>query len=92
MKVKFVSQPFIIIYPSKTVFYKIKKSSFRPNYARYEKMLKCKIVHLKKIYKFGFNYFLEKRMVFILMKRNVVKNKKLRFSGKQCKIRKNVKS
>ena len=66
MKVKFVSQPFLtngsgFIYISKTVFYKIKKSIFRPNYARYEKMLKGKIVHLKKIYKFGFGYFLEKR-------------------------------
>ena len=30
-------------------------------------------------------------MVFILIKKNVVKNKKLWFPGKQCKIRKNVK-
>ena len=31
-------------------------------------MLKSKIVLLKKIYKFGFDYFLEKRTVFILIK------------------------
>ena len=31
---------------------KIKSCSFRPYNARYEKMLKSKIVHLKKIYKF----------------------------------------
>ena len=35
-------------------FYKIKKSIFRPKYARYEKMLKSKIVHLKEIYNFDF--------------------------------------
>ena len=52
-------------------------------------MLKSKIVYLKKIYKFGFDYFLEKRTVFILIKKNV-KNKKPWFPAKLCEIRKNV--
>ena len=52
-------------------FYKIKKSIYRPNDARYEKMLKSKIVHLKKIYRFGFDHFLEKRTVFILIKKTL---------------------
>ena len=54
-------------------------------------MLRSKIIHLKETYKFCFGQFLEKRTVFILIKKNVVKNKKLWFPGKQCKIRKNVK-
>ena len=32
------------------------KSPFNPNYARYEKMLISKIVHLNKIYKFDFDF------------------------------------
>ena len=54
-------------------------------------MFKSKIVHLKQTYKFYLNHFLEKWPVFILIKKNVVKNKKLWFPAKQCKIRKNVK-
>ena len=53
-------------------------------------MFKIKIFHLKQTYKFYLNHFLKKRMVFILIKKNVVKNKKLWFPAKQCKIRKNV--
>ena len=34
-------------------------------------MLKSKIVHLKKIYKFRFDYFLEKLTVFILIKKTL---------------------
>ena len=68
MKVKFVSQPFLVL-SIKNGFYKIKKSIFRPNYSRYEKMLRSKMVHLKETYKFYFNHFLEKRMVFILIKK-----------------------
>ena len=54
-------------------------------------MLRSKIIHLKETYKFYFDHFLEKRTVFILIKKNVVKNKKLWFPAKQWKIRKNVK-
>ena len=80
----------VLVLSTKDGFYKIEKSIFPPNYARYEKMLRSKIVHLKETYKFCFNHFLEKRTVFILIKKNVVKNKKLWFPAKQCKIRKNV--
>ena len=80
MKVKFVSQPFLIngsgfISIKNGSLYKIKKSIFRPNYARSEKMLKTKIVHLKKIYKFGFDNSLERRTVFILIKKTLLKIK-----------------
>ena len=73
-------------------FYKIKKSIYRPNYAGYEKMLKSKIVHLKETYKFYFDHFLEKRTVFILIKKTSLKIKKLWFPAKQCKIRKKFKN
>ena len=79
---------FILI---KRTLLKIKNYSFRPNNARYEKMLKSKIVYLKKIYKFGFDYFFGKTHVFYFNQKSVVKNKKLWFRAKQCKIRKNVK-
>ena len=72
-------------------FYKIEKSIFRSNYARYKKMLRSKIIHLKETYKFCCDHFLEKRTVFILIKKTLLKNKKLWFLAKQCKIRKNVK-
>ena len=81
----------VLVLSIKDGFYKIEKSIFRPNYSRYEKMLRSKIIHLKETYKFCFDHFLEKRTVFILIKKNVVKNKKLWFPGKQCKIRKNIK-
>ena len=55
-------------------------------------MLISKIIYHKETYKFCFNHFLEKSTVFILIRKNVVKNKKLWFPAKQCKIRKNVKS
>ena len=38
-------------------------------------MLRSKIVHLKKIYRLGFDYFLEKRTVFILIKKTLLKIK-----------------
>ena len=44
-------------------------------------MLKTKIVHLKKIYKFDIDYFLEKRAVFILTKKT--------FLNKSCGFRPN---
>ena len=62
-------------------FYKIEKSIFRPNYTRYEKMLRSKIIDLKETYKFGFNYFLEKRTVFILIKKTLFKIKSCVVSG-----------
>ena len=68
MKVKFVSQPFLTNcsgFIHQDSFYKIEKSIFRLNYARYEKMLRSKIIHLKETYKFCFDHFLEKCMVFI---------------------------
>ena len=71
MKVKFVSQPFLTNgsgFIHQRRFLQNWKSIFRPNYARYEKMLKSKIIHLKETYKFCFNHFLEKRTVFILIK------------------------
>ena len=37
-------------------------------------MLTCKIVHLKKIYKFPFDHFLIKGTVFVLIEKNVIKN------------------
>ena len=66
---------------------KIKSCSFRPNNARYEKILTSKIVHLKKIYNFDFDHFLIKRTVFVLMVKNVIKNQKLNFPDKLCDIR-----
>ena len=38
-------------------------------------MLKSKILHLKQIYKFYFNHFLEKCTVFILIKKTLLKIK-----------------
>ena len=75
-------------HPSKTVFYKIKKSISRPNYARYEKILKSQIVHIKEIYNFDFDHFLIKRTVFVLIMKNVIKNQKFNFHMSQlCDIR-----
>ena len=38
-------------------------------------MLKSKIIHLKETYKFCFDHFLEKRTVFILIKKTLLKIK-----------------
>ena len=76
---------FILI---KKTLLKIKCCGFRPNNGRYEKMLKSKIVHLKKIYKFYFDYFLIKCRVFVLNVKNVIKDQKLNFSDKLCDIQK----
>ena len=75
---------FILI---KKTFLKIKCCGFRPNNARYEKMLRSKIVHLKKIYNFDFDHFLIKRTVFVLIVKNVIKNQKFNFPDKLCDIR-----
>ena len=66
---------------------KIKSCGFRANNARYKKMLRRKIVHLKKIYKFDFDHFLIKRTVFVLIVKNVIKNQKFNFPDKLCDIR-----
>ena len=95
MKVKLLSQPFLTngsgFIHQKQFFYEIKKSIFRPNYARYEKMLRSKIVHLKEIYNFNFDHFLKKRRVFVLIVKNFMKNQKFNFPKKLCGIRKNFK-
>ena len=69
---------------------KIKSCGFRPNYARYEKIIQSKIVYLKETYKFYFDHFLIKRTVFVLIVKNVIKNQKFNFPAKQWKTRKNV--
>ena len=75
---------FILI---KKTLLKIKSCVFRPNNARYEKMLRSKIVHLKEMYNFDFDHFLIKRTVFVLIVKNVIKNKKFNFLDKLCDIR-----
>ena len=66
---------------------KIKSCGFRANNARYGKMLTRKIVHLKKIYNFDFDHFFIKRTVFVLIVKNVIKNKKFNIPDKLCDIR-----
>ena len=60
----------VLVLSIKNDFYKIKKSIFRPNYARYDKMLRNKIIHLKKIYKFFLDHFLVKCTVLVLSIKN----------------------
>ena len=74
---------FILI---KKTLLKIKSCGFRPNNARYEKMLKSKIVHLKKIYNFDFDHFFIKRTVFVLIVKNFIKNQKFNFPDKLCDL------
>ena len=71
--------PMVLVLSIKDGFYKIEKSIFLPNYARYEKMLRSKIIHHKETYKFCFDHFLEKRMVFILFKKTLLKIKSCGF-------------
>ena len=75
---------FILI---KKTLLKIKSCGFRSNNGRYEKMLRSKIVHLKKIYNFDLDHFFIKRTVFILIVKNVIKNQKFNFPDKLCDIR-----
>ena len=79
----FLEKRMVFILIRKTLL-KIKSCSFRPNNARYEKMLSSKIVHLKEIYNFGFDHFLIKRTVFVLIVKNVIKNQKFNFPDKLC--------
>ena len=62
---------FVLI--EKTLLKIIKNSSFRPNNARYEKMLTSKIVHLTEIYNFDFDHFLITRTVFVLIDKTLLK-------------------
>ena len=82
----FLEKRMVFILIRKTLL-KIKSCGFRPNYARYEKMLTRKIVHLKKIYNFDFDHFLIKRTDFVLIVKNVIKNQKFNFPDKLCDIR-----
>ena len=82
----------VLVLSIKNGFYKIKKSIFRPNYSRYEKMLKSKIIHLKETYKFYFNHFLEKWPVFILIKKTSLKIKSCGFRPNHARYEKILKS
>ena len=82
----FLEKRTVFILMKKTLF-KIKSCGFRPNKARYEKMIRRKIVYLKKIYNFHFDHFLIKRTVFVLIVKNVIKNQKFNFPDKLYNIR-----
>ena len=84
--------PTVLVLSIKNGFNKVKKSIFRPNYARCEKNLKSKIVHLKKIYKFGFDHFLVKRTVFVLIKKTLLKIKNCCFRPKNARYEKMLRS
>ena len=71
----------------KKTLLKIKSYGFRPDNARYEKMLTSKIVHLKEICNCDFDHFLIKCTVFVLIVINVIKNQKFNFPDKLCEIR-----
>ena len=72
---------FILI---KKTLLKIKICGFWPKNARYEKMLRSKIVHLKEVYNFVFNDFSINRTVFVLIVKNVIKNQTFNFPGTLC--------
>ena len=78
----------VLVLSIKDGFYKIEKSIFRPNYARYEKMLRSKIIHLKETHKFCFDHFLEKRTVFILIRKTLLKIKSCGFWGNNARYEK----
>ena len=82
----------VLVLSIKDGFYKIEKSIFRPNYARYEKMLRSIIIHLKENYKFCFDYFLEKRTIFILIKKTLLKTKNCDFRPNNARYEKMLKS
>ena len=82
----------VLVLSIKNGFYKIKKSIFRPNYARYEKILQSKIIHLKETYKFFCDHFLEKRTVFILIKKTLLKIKSCGFRPNNARYEKMLRS
>ena len=53
-------------------------------------MLRNKIIRLKNIYKFNFDHFWIKCIIFVLNVKDVIKNKKLNFSDKLCDIQKKM--
>ena len=65
---------------------KIKSCGLRLNNARYERKLRSKIVHLKEFYSFYLDHFVIKRTVFVLIVKNVIKNKKFNYPDKLCDI------
>ena len=67
---------------------KVKNSIFRTNSATYEKMLRSKIIHHKETFKFCFDHFLEKRMVFILIRKTLLKIKSCGFQGNNARYEK----
>ena len=69
----FLEKRIVFVLSVNNGFYKFKISIFRPNYARFEKMLRSKIVHLKKIYKFDSYHFLIKRTIFVLIDKKLLK-------------------
>ena len=79
--------PMVLVLSIKDGFYKIETSIFRPNDARYEKML-SKIIHHKETYKFCFDHFLEKRTVFILIKKTLLKIRSCGFRPKNARYKK----
>ena len=79
----FLEKRMVFILIKKTLL-KINSCGFRPNNARYEKMLKSKTVHLKEIYNFDSDHFFIKRTVFVLIVRNVIKIEKFNFPNKLC--------
>ena len=78
----------VLVLSIKDGFYRIEKSIFRPKYARYEKMLRSKIIHHKETYKFCFDHSLEKRMVFILIRKTLLKIKSCGFRGNNARYKK----
>ena len=82
----------VLVLSIKDGFYKIEKSIFRLNNARYEKMLRSKIIHLKESYQFCFDHFLEKRTVFILVKKTLLKIKSCGFRPKNARYEKMLRS
>ena len=87
----FLGKRTVFILIKNTLLKKIKSCGFRPNNARYEKMLRSKIVHLKEIYNFDFNHFLMKRTVFVLIVKNVFKIKNEIFRTNSATYEENVK-
>ena len=87
----FLEKLAVFILIEKTLL-KIKSYGFRPNNARYEKMLTSKIVHLKETYKFCFDHFLEKRTVFILIRKTLLKIKSCGFRANNARYEKMLRS